>query len=344
MKRVLIVVTVLVIAGLLVACGAAQVASTPTAAPTTPAEEPTETPVQEPTETPTEPSRDLSTPAPEIEAEVVDFLAGELDVAAEELEVVSVEPVVWNDASLGCPEPGEVYAQVVTPGYRVVVRAGGTEYEVHTDETGGTMVRCPSDEAGDGRGVDGQPVEAVVRTELAAELGLEPTELELSSKEEVEWPNAALGCPEPDKQYAEVIVPGFRLVFEGPEDTEYTVHTDETGDRWLVCEDGEPTIFGASRGDTMAPDVSSAAQPAYEKAIELAVTASGADRDALSLTQWESATWRDASLGCPKEGQMYAQVITPGYRFVFEAGGETYEIHTNETGSSAVVCDEQATQ
>ncbi len=58
------------------------------------------------------------------------------------------------------------------------------------------------------------------------------------------------------------------------------------------------------------------------------------------LTELEPAEWSDASLGCPEEGMFYAQVITPGYRLVFDVDGTPVEVHTNSDGSSAVVCDQ----
>ena len=30
---------------------------------------------------------------------------------------VRAEQVIWSDGSLGCPEPGHMYIQVLTPGY-----------------------------------------------------------------------------------------------------------------------------------------------------------------------------------------------------------------------------------
>ncbi|MDA1188392.1 MAG: hypothetical protein O2854_01740 [Chloroflexi bacterium] len=39
--------------------------------------------------------------------------------------------------------------------------------------------------------------------------------------------------------------------------------------------------------------------------------------------------WPDASLGNPKLGQSYAQVITPGYKLVLEVGDDTYVYHTS---------------
>lgn len=47
--------------------------------------------------------------------------------------------------------------------------------------------------------------------------------------------------------------------------------------------------------------------------------------------------WRDASLGCPIEGMLYAQVITPGYLITLAAHGQTYEYHASMT--HAIFCD-----
>jgi hypothetical protein len=54
-------------------------------------------------------------------------------IALSDISPVSVEPTQWRDTSLGCPRPGMVYAQVITPGYKIVLKAQGKEYEFHTD-------------------------------------------------------------------------------------------------------------------------------------------------------------------------------------------------------------------
>ena len=56
------------------------------------------------------------------------------------------------------------------------------------------------------------------------------------------------------------------------------------------------------------------------------------------LNSTESVQWPDASLGCPQEGQGYAQVITPGYKLVFDLAGTPYEVHSNVDGSQMVIC------
>ena len=47
----------------------------------------------------------------------------------------------WGDSSLGCPQPGFFYTQVITPGYLIVVAGGTKRLEYHTD-TRGRAVMC----------------------------------------------------------------------------------------------------------------------------------------------------------------------------------------------------------
>lgn len=61
------------------------------------------------------------------------YLARTLNVTVGETQVVSVQTVDWPDTSLGCPQTGLVYAQVVTPGYLVKLSYQGKTYEYHTD-------------------------------------------------------------------------------------------------------------------------------------------------------------------------------------------------------------------
>ena len=71
-------------------------------------------------------------------------LARRLNLSVLEISVISVEAVDWPDTSLGCPQPGMMYAQVITPGFRVVLEATGQSYEYHTDEDS-SVVLCQGD-------------------------------------------------------------------------------------------------------------------------------------------------------------------------------------------------------
>ncbi len=68
-------------------------------------------------------------------------LALRLQVTEEVIQAVSVEAVEWRDTSLGCPQPGMMYAQVVTPGYKLGLEAEGEKYWYHTD-AGKYLVLC----------------------------------------------------------------------------------------------------------------------------------------------------------------------------------------------------------
>lgn len=55
------------------------------------------------------------------------------------LDFVSIEPAEWGDASMGWPEPGKSYAQVITEGFRITARGAGKLYECRVS---GDNVRC----------------------------------------------------------------------------------------------------------------------------------------------------------------------------------------------------------
>ncbi|MEZ4619795.1 MAG: YbaY family lipoprotein [Caldilineaceae bacterium] len=76
------------------------------------------------------------------------LIADETGVDAAALTVSAVEAVEWPDSSLGCPEAGMMYMQVITPGYRITfVDDSGMTYEVHTgSDAAGAMVYCTQTE------------------------------------------------------------------------------------------------------------------------------------------------------------------------------------------------------
>jgi hypothetical protein len=71
---------------------------------------------------------------------IVAAIAKDLGVSPDAVQIVSTERKTWPDRSLGCPKPGQMYAQVLTPGYLVVVEVNGTRSEFHTDERGNVVL------------------------------------------------------------------------------------------------------------------------------------------------------------------------------------------------------------
>ncbi|HZP58329.1 MAG TPA: hypothetical protein VFC53_12370 [Dehalococcoidia bacterium] len=81
---------------------------------------------------------------PEAIDRVIEVAGGAASVSLD-----SVEAVAWPDACLGIDQPGKVCAQVITPGYRIVVednRASPSQrVEYHTDRNSpANVVRAPA--------------------------------------------------------------------------------------------------------------------------------------------------------------------------------------------------------
>ncbi len=92
---------------------------------------------------------DVGTPQdlpPRAVLEAVDRLSQELGVTVEEIEIVEFEQVEWPDACLGVPQEGQACAQVITPGFRVVLEANGQQYEFRSDQEGVIIVQAPPGE------------------------------------------------------------------------------------------------------------------------------------------------------------------------------------------------------
>jgi hypothetical protein len=73
-------------------------------------------------------------------------LAARLDVEASAITVQDVMSAEFPDASLGVPEPGTMYAQVITPGYVIELAAGDKFYTYHASSERVVFVRTESKE------------------------------------------------------------------------------------------------------------------------------------------------------------------------------------------------------
>ena len=78
-----------------------------------------------------------STPA---EVAAISALSENLGLDADEIIVVSSETVEWPDACLGITNEGIACAEVITPGYKIILEANGKQVEYHTDESGSVVV------------------------------------------------------------------------------------------------------------------------------------------------------------------------------------------------------------
>ena len=198
----------------------------PSATPTTPPATPT----------PLLSEEDILVIEPEAEKVVMAAkadLMGRLSVAEETILVKSVEAVQWRNSSLGCPQPGMMYAQVITPGFRIVLTVEGQTYEYHTDqshililcdkEIGLTPIPAPPIQVIEEVTVTVSPTipmpsspglqKLVMQAieDLAQRLSIEADQIDLVEAEAVVWPDGSLGCPEPGVAYTQVQQEGMRI-------------------------------------------------------------------------------------------------------------------------------------
>jgi hypothetical protein len=56
--------------------------------------------------------------------------------AMEKISVIQAQAIVWNDGSLGCPQPGVMYTQALVNGYQVILEVGDQKYDYRASESG----------------------------------------------------------------------------------------------------------------------------------------------------------------------------------------------------------------
>lgn len=77
----------------------------------------------------------------------IDDLAAREDVDPSDVRVAEWGGVTWSDSSLGCPEPGMSYMQVLTDGYLLVLEVDGKRFEYHGNARGGPLRYCANPKA-----------------------------------------------------------------------------------------------------------------------------------------------------------------------------------------------------
>jgi hypothetical protein len=197
--------SLILIGSLLAACGSpgASIVTQPASTPTSvlPPPSPTHIPV------------DLS-PA---QRAALQQLAKSLNAPVEQIKLLSTEAVEWPDGCLGVARPGVMCAQVITPGFRILLEADGKQYEYHTTTDGSVVLPAAEDSLA---------AETTAVQSLAAMLGLRPDVINVISVTRTEWPDACLGIAQPGLVCAQVITPGFLIVLEA-DGAQYEYHTNQ---------------------------------------------------------------------------------------------------------------------
>ena len=239
--------------------------------------------------------------ASEIPEAILQAVATQLGVDLQQIQVQDFEQVDWPNACLGLAQPDELCAEVITPGYQLILTANGQQYQVHTDLIG-VNVRVAGG------------AELSILEVLAGKLGIDLAQLQIQNFEPVTWPDACLGVPEVDEICAQVQTPGYggMLVLNG-EQFELRMDTDAENIRLI-------------------PGAALSARQVLSSRLGLSM-------NDIAIHSFQSQEWPDACLGLAEAGQMCAQMLTPGYLVVLEVNGDRYDYRTDQAGNLVVLAD-----
>lgn len=158
----------------------------------------------------------------------------EMDIPISQVSVVSVRPVNWPDSSIGCPQPGQAYAQVITPGHKIAVRARGEIHVMH--EAGGKPFLCkrrkPVAELTPKRELVWAAMATAAREDLAAQLGVTVDDLTVRDARRKRFDDASLDCPQGGVSYPATPVEGYVIVLSHGQRL-FSYNTDL--DRVVLC-------------------------------------------------------------------------------------------------------------
>ena len=183
-------------------------------------------------------------------------------------------------------------------------------------------------------GRDEEQAAASAREALAEQLSVAAEGIELVSIERVEFGDTSLGCPQPGMMYAQVVVPGYKVLLERDGKT-YDVRVG--GDRAMVCEKTAREKLSSDDEDAdQLPRGQAQAAETAKKALTEEIKVS---EDLIEVVSVESVDFPDSSLGCPQPGMAYLQVITPGYKVILKADGKTFDYRVS--GPQALLCSHE---
>lgn len=123
------------------------------------------------------------------------------------------------------------------------------------------------------------------------------------------------------------VIIGAYLVVSNPTQntTNPTITIPTQGDQNLAA--NQQGGLNPNYGD-LTPDQIATADIAIGKLLN---SSEGITPPMISIVSFEEQEFGNTSLGCPQEGQMYAEVITPGYKVVLEAQGTQYDYRLTNT-------------
>lgn len=205
-------VVLIVFSAIAAACGSVR------GAPLSPTSAPTATPTNLPVLGTPPQTLPLIVPAATMQAAIANLAKG-LGIAEQQISFVSVMPVTWPNGCMGIQRPGVMCTINPVPGFRILLSAKGTTYEVHTNQDGSVV--APE-----------EPVQApdaarhAAIHQLAKNLGISDGDVKVVSSAIVEWPDSCLGVAQQGVMCSQIVTPGYLFTLEAG-GRQYEYHTNQ---------------------------------------------------------------------------------------------------------------------
>jgi hypothetical protein len=150
-------------------------------------------------------------------------LMEQLSLQADKIKLVSTEAVTWPNGCLGIVRMGVMCTQNEVPGFKIILEANGQQYEFHTNQDGSIVMLAQGAQ-------ESANLEQIVIKQLAANLGLQESDISVVSSTTIEFNDACMGVAMEGVMCAQMVTPGHIIVLEA-NGVQYEYHTNEDGSR-----------------------------------------------------------------------------------------------------------------
>jgi hypothetical protein len=167
---------------------------------------------------------------------------------------------------------------------------------------------------------------AVAKITVSKKFKIENSEIELKSVEPVEWRGSGVQCH--DSGEGPVVAGHVVRLQIGTNSFDVRVANGEA----RICGFGQPGLN--MKPGTIEPEL----QDEVKMATADLATRVNTTPAKIEVLEAVSVVWRDSSMGCPKPGMDYLQVLTPGVRIRLRFGLTVFEYH-GAGGRAPVFCE-----
>ncbi|MBD2612049.1 hypothetical protein H6G94_12300 [Nostoc punctiforme FACHB-252] len=156
---------------------------------------------------------------------VLQDLASREGISTRELKITNYNQRTWSNGCLELPQPDEGCTEALVSGWRVVVSNGRENWIYHTDSNGRTLrlasANTPSDQLP-------ASIKNAVLQAASKRLQQPISQLTIVESQQQTWRNGCLELANPDEFCTQALVPGWRVVVSGRQQT-LVYHTNQTG-------------------------------------------------------------------------------------------------------------------